>query len=117
MIYRFLILTVLLMSLAACAPVMMTGEVTSEKGISLGTVEMTANKRPELEAYTIKAQLPDETVFNGDIKYHEKSVTLYSHDGVSMKCNFDLKDQLKKFEGGGKGSCTTSDGQKMTVKF
>ncbi|WP_320173763.1 hypothetical protein [Maridesulfovibrio sp.] len=117
MIYRFIILTVLLLSLAACAPVMMTGKVTSEKGTDLGPVEMTANKRPELEAYTIKAQLPDETVFSGDISYHERSVTMYSHDGVSMKCNFELQDQLKEFEGGGKGSCTTSDGQKLTVKF
>ncbi|WP_421903908.1 hypothetical protein [Maridesulfovibrio sp.] len=117
MIYRFSILIVLLLSLAACAPVMMKGEVTSEKGTSLGVVEMTANKRPELEAYTIKAQMPDETIFNGDIGYHKRTVTLYSHDGVSMKCNFELKDQLKEFEGGGTGACTTSDGQKLTVKF
>ncbi|TIH13085.1 hypothetical protein D0S45_16315 [Marinifilum sp. JC120] len=117
MIYRFLTLTVLLLSLAACAPVMMNGEVTSDKGTDLGPVEMSAFKQSGLKTYAVKAQLPDETVFNGEMKRGEKSVTLYSHDGVSMKCDFELKDSVQEFEGGGTGTCTTSDGQNLKVKF
>lgn len=117
MIYRFLILTILLLSLASCAPVMMNGEVTSDQGTELGQVEMSASNRPEFKAYTVKAFLPDETEFKGEIKYYEKSVTLFSNDGVSMKCDFILNDPKQKFEGGGTGSCTTSDGQKLKVKF
>jgi len=117
MIYRFLTMVILLLSLSACAPVMLKGQVTSDKGNYLGTVEMTATKRPGLEAYTIKAQMPDEIVFSGDIKYHEKTVTLYSLDGVSMKCNFELNSPIDEFKDGGTGTCTTSDGQNLKVKF
>ncbi|WP_415719198.1 hypothetical protein [Maridesulfovibrio sp.] len=117
MTYRFIILPILLLSLAACAPVIMNGEVTSDQGFDLGKAEISASKRPEFKAYTVKAYLPDETEFKGEIKYYEKSVVLYSNDGVSMKCEFTLNDQEKKFEGGGTGSCTTSDGQKLKVKF
>lgn len=117
MFYRFLILTALLLGLASCAPVIMNGEVTSDQGSELGQVEISASKRPEFKAYTVKAYLPDETEFKGEIKYHEKSVVLYSNDGVSMKCDFTLNDPEQKFEGGGTGSCTTSDGQKLKVKF
>ncbi|NDV26265.1 hypothetical protein [Desulfovibrio sp. JC010] len=117
MIYRFFALTILLLSLAACAPVMMNGEVTSDKGEALGPVEMSAFKQRGLKTYSVKAQLPDETVFNGEMHFGEKTVTLYSHDGVSMNCEFAMKKQAEEFEGGGTGSCSTSDGQKMKVKF
>lgn len=117
MIYRFFILTVLLLGLSACAPVIMNGEVTSDKGSDLGPVEMSAFKHRGLKTYAVKAQLPDETIFNGEMRHGEKSVTLYSNDGVCMKCNFELKDPVQEFEGGGTGSCTTSDGQNLKVKF
>jgi|GEM_PF-2980009 len=117
MIQRFFILTVLLASLASCAPVIIKGDVTSDTGSDLGPVEMSALKQRGLKTYTVKAQLPDETVFNGEMGSGQQSVTLYSHDGVSMKCDFILNDRIQEFEGGGTGSCTTSDGQKLKVKF
>ena len=117
MMYRFFTLAVLLLNLAACAPVMMNGEVTSDKGTELGPVEMSAFKHRGLKTYSVKAQLPDENVFSGEMRHGEKNVTLYSNDGVSMKCNFELKAPAQDFEGGGTGSCTTSDGQNLKVKF
>ncbi|WP_415715317.1 hypothetical protein [Maridesulfovibrio sp.] len=117
MVYRFLVLTILMLSLAACTPVIMNGEVTSDNGDNLGPVEMSAFKQRGLKTYTVKAQLPDETVFSGEMKFNEKSVTLFSHDGLSMNCDFKLKNPAQEFEGGGTGTCTTSDGQKLKVKF
>lgn len=117
MMYKFFTLAVLLLSIAACAPIMMNGEVTSDKGTELGPVEMSAFKHRGLKTYSVKAQLPDETVFSGEMKRGEKAVTLYSNDGVSMKCDFELKAPAKEFEGGGTGSCITSDGQNLKVKF
>ncbi len=115
--YKFFTLAVLLLSIAACAPIMMNGEVTSDKGTELGPVEMSAFKHHGLKTYSVKAHLPDETVFSGEMKRGEKAVTLYSNDGVSMKCDFELKAPAKEFEDGGTGSCTTSDGQNLKVKF
>lgn len=117
MIYRFMILTILLAGLAACAPVTMNGNVVSENGDNLGRAQVVAADIRGLKKYTVKAQLPDETVFSGEMKYGEKSVTLYDDSGVSMNCDFDLKDPVEAFQGGGTGSCTTSDGQKIDVKF
>lgn len=119
MIYRFLILilTLLLLSVSACAPVMINGEVSSDKGTYLGPVSMAVYEHRAIKSYTVKTELPDETVFNGKMNFGEKEIILFSGNGVSMKCQFDMKDPANGFAGGGTGLCTTSDGQKIKVKF
>ncbi len=117
MIYRFLILTAILTGLAACAPVKMNGDLISDQGNKLGRAEMVASEIRGLHKYSVKAEFPDDTVFTGQMKYSERSVTLFDNNGVSMKCDFALKDSAKGFKGGGSGSCTTSDGQTLKVQF
>ncbi|CCO23082.1 hypothetical protein [Maridesulfovibrio hydrothermalis] len=117
MIYRFLILTILLLSAAACAPVTMNGDLISSKGNNLGPAQMSAFEHRGLRTFAIKAEMPDGTLFKGEMKFKEKTVTLYSNDGLSMNCNFEMNDSVKEFTAGGTGSCTTSGGQKLNVKF
>ncbi len=117
MIYRFLILTILLSALAACSPVMMNGDVISGEGTDLGPVEMSASEHRGLREYSVKAELPDATIFSGKMKSDKHTVTLFSDNGVSMDCDFTMKDPAKSFKAGGTGICTTSDGQKLKVKF
>ncbi|WP_320171610.1 hypothetical protein [Maridesulfovibrio sp.] len=117
MLYRFLILAVLLAGLAACAPVTMNGDLVSGEGDALGSAQVVASDIRGLRMYTVKAQLPDETVFSGEMKYGAKSVTLFDDNGVSMNCRFVLKDPVKSFHGGGTGECEISDGQKLKVRF
>ncbi|WP_432738688.1 hypothetical protein [Maridesulfovibrio sp. FT414] len=117
MIYRFLIISVMLLGFAACAPVTMNGELVSGEGDTLGPAQMVAADIRGLRKYTVRAQMPDETVFSGEMKYGQKSVTLFDANGVSMQCTFSLNDSAKGFEGGGTGKCSISDGQTLDVKF
>lgn len=117
MIYRFLILTILLCVVPACAPVMMNGDLVSGEGTDLGPVEMSASEHRGLREYSVKAELPDATVFAGSMKSDKNTVTLFSNNGVSMDCDFAMKNPAKSFKAGGTGICSTSDGQKLKVKF
>lgn len=117
MIYRLLMLITIFTGLAACAPVTINGDLVSDQGDKLGRAEMVASELRGLHKYSVRAELPDETVFTGQMKYGEKSVTLFDNNGVSMKCDFDLDNPAKAFQGGGQGRCTTSDGQTLKVKF
>lgn len=117
MIYRLPILMVMLILMAACAPLTMNGKLVSGDGDNLGPAQVTASDVRGLRKYTVKALLPDETVFSGEMKYGAKSVTLFDDNGLSMNCVFDLNDPEKSFQGGGTGSCAISDGQHLKVKF
>ncbi|WP_035074708.1 hypothetical protein [Maridesulfovibrio zosterae] len=115
--YRFLILSTLLFSLIGCSTVMIDGDVTSDQGTDLGPVHMETFKNRGLKKYSIRAEFPDETVFKGEINFGEKTTTLFTDNGVSMKCDFEMNTPEGYFENGGTGVCTTSDGQKLKVKF
>ncbi len=113
---RIFILMALLMSIAACAAVPMNGNVTSS-GEILGSAEMSATRDPGLKSYNIVSELPDGTIYRGATKSSDESATLFSNNGESMKCVFKINNLSKGFESGGTGSCTTSEGQKLDVKF
>lgn len=117
--YRIIFLITLLISLAACSAVPMKGEVTLN-GNDLGPTEMSATKNIGIKkhaTYSIVSELPDGSKFKGDLQSDQKSVTMFSPDGRSMTCNFELNDSEKGFESGGTGTCTTSEGQELNVKF
>ncbi|SDK47303.1 hypothetical protein SAMN05660337_0563 [Maridesulfovibrio ferrireducens] len=119
MTYRIIFLITLLMTLAACAAVPMNGDVTIGDS-DLGSAKMSATRNPTLKShatYSIVSELPDGAVYKGKIQSDLKSVTMFSNDGKSMKCNFKVNDLVKGFESGGTGSCTTSEGQNLNVKF
>jgi hypothetical protein len=117
--YKVICLITLLMSLAACSAVPLKGDVTL-KGNNLGPTEMSATRNIGIKShatYSIVSELPDGSIFKGELESEHKSVTMFSNDGRSMKCNFELNDTKKGFESGGTGSCTTSEGQELNVKF
>ncbi|SMF24280.1 hypothetical protein [Desulfovibrio gilichinskyi] len=117
--YRIIFLITLLMGLAACSAVPMKGDVTL-KGNDLGPTEMSATRNVGIKShatYSIVSELPDGSIFRGDLQSDQKSVTMFSNDGRSMKCNFEINNTKKGFESGGTGFCTTSEGQELNVKF
>ncbi|OEU68941.1 MAG: hypothetical protein BA863_11410 [Desulfovibrio sp. S3730MH75] len=113
---RIFLLMALLMSIAACSVIPMSGDVTSS-GEILGAAEMSATRDPGLKSYNIVSELPDGTIYRGSTKSSDKSATLFTNDGESMECVFKVNNLSKGFESGGTGSCTTSEGQQLDVKF
>lgn len=113
--FNRIIIPLLLLALPACSPVTMNGTMTDGKEVI--PVTMTATSQVSGNMFSLESELPEGSIYRGDVDVKADSAVLFSPEGRSMKCYFTFKDHNKYFNSNGKAVCKTSDGQTLNFKF
>ncbi|WP_034632415.1 hypothetical protein [Maridesulfovibrio bastinii] len=114
--FKRIVIPVLLITLSACAPKNFNGTFTEGQESLPVSMTATAHMLSGTD-YSLETELPDGSVFKGEIDTRHPSAILYNTKGKSMKCDFSFKNKKKSFKAGGKAVCTTSEGQSLDLTF